>query len=66
MKKGPIQGSICFKLVLKLLVPRPLFKVALILLTIFLNNVNIFTYTPFYFNDIKCSNNFDINKFQSK
>jgi hypothetical protein len=31
VKKGRIQGSICFKLVPKLLVPRPLFKVALIL-----------------------------------
>jgi len=66
MKKGPIEGSICFKLVLELLVPRLLFKMALVLLTIFLNNVSIFTYTPFYFNDMTCSNNFDINEFQSK
>jgi hypothetical protein len=29
VKKGPIQGSIWFKLVPRLLVPRPLFKVAL-------------------------------------
>jgi hypothetical protein len=31
VKKGPIQGSICFKLVPELLIPRPLFKEDLIL-----------------------------------